>query len=367
MSEVTVREPLSQRADRDGAGGWAGWLTGHLRRRWQIYLGILISAFFTYRVLAKIWDQLGEVWYFLSQARYLWFIPGVAVYFLGVWARTWRWHYMLRPIRRVSLRRLFPIVCIGYMGNNIFPYRAGELLRAYVLRREEKVPISASLATILAERIFDGIVMLLFVFFGLFTSTHTVPPAWRRFVIIFTALFLGALLLFFLIAIFPGQTRGLYLWLIARLVPERFRQTVQGVADRFLEGLRCLRSPADLGMVFVTSVVVWLAETVKYWFVMYAFTFTAEPSGFPVPFYVLMLMNGVVNLFTTLPAAPGYIGTFDDPGIEILNAFGVKEAAAAAYTFALHAALWLPITVVGAVFMLRRGLSWGAVREEMEE
>ncbi|MGD2039599.1 MAG: lysylphosphatidylglycerol synthase domain-containing protein, partial [Anaerolineae bacterium] len=79
---------------------------------------------------------------------------------------------------------------------------------------------------------------------------------------------------------------------------------------------------------------------------------------FEVSFFVLMLMNGVVNLFTTIPSAPGYLGTFDEPGIEILKAFGVDGDIAGAYTLVLHAALWLPITLLGAFYMWRESLGW---------
>jgi uncharacterized protein (TIRG00374 family) len=333
------------------------WLGAHLKRRWQIYFGLAISVIFLYPVVQE--KQFDQVWGYVQQAQYVWILPGVAVYFFGVWARTWRWHYMLRPIRTISLRRLFPVVCIGYMGNNIYPYRAGEVLRAYVLRREEGVSISASLATVVAERIFDGIVMLLFVFIGL-PLAPGVSPDWRRWVILFTCLFFGALLIFFLIAASPRRTQTVYNWLIERIVPRRFREPVRGVADRFVEGLRCLRSPRDLGMIFVTSVVIWLAETAKYWFVMQGFPFD-------VPFYVLMLMNGVVNLFTTIPSAPGYIGTFDRPGIEILESSGVQGEIATAYTLVLHAALWLPITALGAFYMVRKSLSWREVQQEIAE
>jgi len=283
----------------------------------------------------------------------------VAVYFFGVWARTWRWHYMLRPVQKVSLKRLFPIVCIGYMGNNIYPYRAGEVLRAYALQRKEGTSISASLATILAERIFDGIIMLIFVFIGL-PFTTAITSDWRNRVILFTVAFFGALAVFFLIAVSPRRTQAVYTWVIGRVVPRRFRRPVQGVADRFVGGLRCLRSPRDMGMIFVTSVVIWLAETVKYWFVMHAFPFS-------VPFYILMLMNGVVNLFTTIPAGPGYVGTFDLPGILVLESHGIETAVATAYTFALHVALWLPITALGAFYMvrMRKELAWGRARQEV--
>jgi hypothetical protein len=81
---------------------------------------------------------------------------------------------------------------------------------------------------------------------------------------------------------------------------------------------------------------------------------------FHVSFFTLMLMNGIVNLATTIPSAPGYIGTFDTPGIETLVAYGVVRAVATGYTLVLHMALWLPITVLGAYYLAREGISWGA-------
>ena len=134
-------------------------------KRWQFWLGVLISIAFMYLALRGL--RLEEVGGALQGANYWWLLPGVAVYFLGVWARAWRWHYLLRPLKAISTRTMFPIVCIGYMGNNIYPARAGEVLRAVVLKRKEDVPISASLATIIVERVFDGVVMLAFVFLNL--------------------------------------------------------------------------------------------------------------------------------------------------------------------------------------------------------
>jgi uncharacterized protein (TIRG00374 family) len=319
-----------------------------MHKRWQFWLGVVISAVFLYVALRKL--NLAEVWFYIKHARYWWLLPGVAIYFCGVWARTWRWHYMLRAVKAIPVKRLFPVVCIGYMGNNIYPARIGELLRAYVLKRQEGVSVSTSLAPILVERIFDGVVMLLFVFVGL-PLVPSLPDRWRTFVIVFSLLFFGALAVFFFIAASPRRSKAIYNWAIDRLVPKRFREPVRGFADRFMEGLYFLRSGRDVAMVFVTSLVIWLAETGKYWFVMHAFDFS-------VSFFVLMLMNGVVNLFTTIPSAPGYIGTFDTPGIEVLVAFGVNPEIAGAYTLVLHAALWLPITLLGLYYMGRASMSW---------
>ena len=86
---------------------------------------------------------------------------------------------------------------------------------------------------------------------------------------------------------------------------------------RFLSGLESLRSPFEALMILFTTVIIWLLETGKYWFVMHAFPFQ-------VSFFTLMLMNGIVNLATTIPSAPGYVGTFDAPGIAVLVAYGVR-------------------------------------------
>lgn len=321
-----------------------------MKRYWKVGLGIGISALFLWIALRGL--KLSEVWADIRSANYWWLIPSVAVYFIGVWVRTWRWDYMLRPLKHIPVARLFPVVVIGYMGNNIYPFRAGELLRAYVLKQREGVAVGASLATVIVERVFDGLVMLMFVFIGL--PFFPLPPNYRALVIMASVAFFGALILFFVLAAFPAQMQRLVDWVAARFLPVRVGAAVRDFTTRFLEGLISLRSFRNVLMIFFTSLLIWLLETLKYWFVMHAFDFgTAD-----VTFFALMLMNGVVNLATTLPSAPGYVGTFDTPGIKVLELYGVASPVATAYTLVLHAALWLPITLLGGYLMIREGLGW---------
>src|SRR5512147_18292 len=153
---------LRYNSARRGAASRLFWVWRSNVKRWQLWLGLAVSAIFLWLALRNL--KLEEVFGYLQTANYGWLLPGIAVYFLAVGGRTWRWHYLLKPLKEVSLRRLFPVVTIGYMGNNVYPARAGELLRAYVLKRNEQVSASASLATIVVEKMFDGLVMLLFVF-----------------------------------------------------------------------------------------------------------------------------------------------------------------------------------------------------------
>ena len=327
-------------------------------KKWQFWVGVFISGVFLYFALRGL--KLGDFWQAVRSANYWWILPGIAVYFVAVWARAWRWHYLLLPIQKISTWSMFPVTCIGYMGNNIYPARAGEVLRAIILKRKEGVPISASVATIIVEKIFDAVVMMGFVFVNL-PELAKVGAANSGFVgniqevaLIGTGIFMAALLIFILAAVFPQITARIVQWFIDRVIPRRIRPRTSGILHKFLDGLASLRSPKNVLMVMLTSVVIWLLETGKYWFVMHAF----PGNGFPVSFFALMLMNGVVNLVTIIPSAPGYIGTFDAAGIAVLAAYGVDPSAAAGYTIVLHVALWLPITLLGAYYMTREGIKW---------
>jgi uncharacterized protein (TIRG00374 family) len=323
-------------------------------KKWQFWLGVLVSVLFIGLALRGL--RLDEFWNKVQTANYWWLLPSIAVYFVAVWVRAWRWHFLLVPVKKIPTKTIFPITTIGYMGNNIYPARAGEVLRAVVLKRREGVSISASLATIIVERIFDGVVMLGFVFVNLpelakLTGSSGFVGNIQQVAVIGTGVFIGALVIFLLAAMFPQITIKIGQWFIDRLLPQRLRQQTGGLMHKFLDGLASLRSPFNILMVFVTSLVIWLLETGKYWLVMHAFHFS-------VSFFALMLMNGIVTLATTIPSAPGYIGTFDAPGIAVLMAYGVDQATAAGYTLVLHVALWLPITLLGAYFFTREGIHW---------
>jgi hypothetical protein len=377
-------------------------------KKWQFWLGVLISILFLWLALRGL--KLGDFWGAMQKANYIWLVPGILVYFVGVWVRAWRWHYLLGPIKKIPTKTMFPVTTIGYMGNNIYPARAGEVLRAVVLKRKEGVSVSASLATIIVERIFDGVVMLAFVFVNLselakLTGASGFVGNIQQVAIWGSAIFAAAMLTFLLAAALPYQAEKFATWAFQRFLPERIRrpgawfkfvlsflldriyedgakiiqkgmETVPAterendfiflkskaieMTTKFLSGLKSLRSPFNVLMVFLTSVVIWLLETGKYWFVMHAFDFS-------VSFFALMLMNGIVNLATTIPSAPGYIGTFDAPGIAVLTAYGVDHATAAGYTLVLHVALWVPVTALGAYYLTREGIKWNEfLRAEAE-
>ncbi len=321
-------------------------------KQWQIGLGLLISAGFLWLALRNM--HLGDVWQNLRGANYAWLLPTVLAYFVTVGLRAWRWQIVIAPIKRVAWRRLFGIVVLGYLGNNIYPFRIGELLRVLALHEWEDVPVSGALATLLVERVFDGLAVLALVFVAL--PLLNLPGIQvQALVVSASVLFFGLLAVFVALALQPERALRLVTWLSGRFVPGRWRDGVLGVSGRFLQGLAALRSGRGVTAVLLISVLIWLVETAKYWFVMRAFPFE-------VSFVALMLTNGVVNLATILPSTPGFVGTFDLPIIATLSFMGVDAALAAAYTVVVHATFWLSSTVFGVVYMLAAGLRWSDLR-----
>ncbi len=322
-------------------------------KKWYFWVSLVVSALFLYLALRGL--QFDLVFDAIKSINLLWLLAVVPIYFTSVWFRSLRWNYLLRPIKKLPTKEVFPVVAIGYMGNNIFPARAGELLRSAVLKRRYQIPISASLASIIVERIIDGVVMLGFIFFNLtelnkLTDSSGFVGSIRSLALWGSLAFIGALLFFLIAAKLPQKTEA-FIRKIAGIFPEKWQEKILDIGLRFITGIEALNSWKSLGMVLGTSVVIWLLETSVYWVVMRAFPMQ-------VSFFGLMLMNGILNLSTTLPSAPGYIGTFDAPGIARMSAYGVDKTLAAGYTLVLHAALWLPVTLLGAYYFTREGLNW---------
>ena len=326
---------------------------GQLRKRWSVLvLGAVISAgllWFTFRDL-----HMEEILDALRGANYWWLVPGVAIYFISVWFRSWRWSFLLRGSKRIAAHRLYPVVVIGYMGNNVLPFRLGEVLRAYVLWRRERVNVGTSLTTAVLERLFDGLTMVLFVLFGLLF----VPMSafFSRLVSIASAVFFGALVVFLVLAARPRLLRRITHDVIESLVPERVRDPRLDLVEDVIEGLESLRSGRDVLVIFLVTVWVWILETLKYWLVSFAF-------DLQLPYYGIVLMGGVVNLLTALPSLPGYIGTFEGGGVQVLEVIGAPSGAAASYVLVLHAILLLPVTLLGLIFLANAGVRWAEIWE----
>ena len=268
-------------------------------RSWRVWLGFAISFIFLF--VAFRGQDFNEIWASLRQAEYIWLLPALAAYFLGVGVRSVRWHYLLRAVGSIPARQLFPVVVIGYMANNVLPLRAGEVVRSYALSARFGVRKSSALATIAIERIFDGLTMLAF----LLVASLSIALSSRLWWVVLSASVLFAILSTVLFAfVLSPRLRDWSVALAVRMLPGRVSVRVEQMAQSFFEGLGILRRGQDLVSVALTSILAWLLEATMYLLI-------AEGFGLDISPLAILMVTAVANLATLIPSSPGYVGPFE--------------------------------------------------------
>lgn len=315
-------------------------------RDWQFWLGLAVSLFFLYWAFRQAGD-LGKVGGAIAAANYIYMLPALVAYFIGVGLRAIRWHLLLRPLKSIGSRRLFPIVVIGYMANDVMPARMGELVRAYVLSRDEGVSKTAGLATIFVERVVDGITMLLFV---AVVSLLVPLGTGLQQIASFAAVALFSLALAAVVAARSPEGSRRLIGLVTLFAPKRASHKIEVALERFVGGMAILQNGRLMVGVLALSAVVWLFEAAMYYLVGLGF-------GLGLGFTPFVLTTAIANLGTMVPSSPGYVGTFEALATFSLSRFSVSADTALSYVVALHAALLIPVTLLGFYYMWRRHIS----------
>jgi glycosyltransferase 2 family protein len=311
------------------------------RRRWQTWAGVAISAIFL--ALAFRGQHPRDVLATLREVDLRWLPPALLLFSLGVLIRAVRWSILLRPLAPLSPAQVLPALLAGYTANNILPLRTGELVRAYLLGSRHGLRTSATLGTIAVERLLDGLTMLGFLLASMTVISPT--PELRRIAWIAAVLFAVAIV-FLGLLVRGGALRDRMLGLLLAVLPGSMRERVASIADAFLGGLGALTRRSDLATVILASVAAWSCEAGMYWAIARGF---GPPVSDAITGAAAVLITGVANLATLVPAAPGYVGTFE-AGVLLAasGALGLPRGLALSYALLVHAALWFPVTVVGA-------------------
>ena len=302
----------------------------------------------------------------LRQANYIYVAPAIALYFVAVYFRAVRWRYLLSPMGSFPVARLYPVVVIGYMANNLIPARLGELVRSYYLSRREQCSASAALGTIAVERVYDGLTLLAFaalagpllLVLGMFRGHGDLSRSTAiALAVAIVAIFVAALLILTLLAKRTNSRTIVDFGL--RFVPgDRRKDRVRTMANAFIQGLEVLNSPQKHLALFLLSLPVWLLEGSMYLLVGYSFGLADHFPSFWHLVLVVLLLTATSNLITSLPTAIGGIGPFELVAQQTLVALGIGPSLAGAYGVFLHlAALWLPVNLAGLCLLWWQNLS----------
>ncbi len=331
-------------------------------RQQTLILNLGISLVFLDLVFGQIeWaSMLGA----FAKANYWTLPPAMGLVVLSLFLRTWRWQWLLRAVGQVPFGPAFRATNIGIGANMVLPARAGEFLRAYALGRATHSSKTAIFATLVVERIFDGLTILLSLVGVVLLGVRS--PEVKRIGVVGGVFYAGALvgvsLFYFRQAWFAS--------LAERLLPENWASRALNLLNAFADGLHVLRDGRQLLIVSLQSLLIWFVLGWSFYPVMLAFDF-----GPPMPLFAPFLLLPLLALGLTIPGAPGGVGIIQYMGVLALRlsfaAAGDGLAAdfpeqAAAFSLLMHFSQAAPEVALGAWAFLAEGLTWGEVEEGRE-
>jgi uncharacterized protein (TIRG00374 family) len=318
-------------------------MSAKLRRRLLLSMGFALLVY----VAIALWSDSAELKAALVDFPWPWLIPVILLTLVNYVARLLRWHWWLRilgvNIRLFDTSRIFGIGMVMVMT----PGKAGELLKAYMVKNVAAAPMAVTAPTIVAERMIDGAAMIMLAAFGLF-----VFPDPR------TQLVAGVFIAAFLTGVVVLQYRPLALQAIAfgEKVPVVKKYVHQ--LHALYESSYTLFKPRHLIPALMIGVVAWGVEGIAYAIVLVGF-------GAPATLDTLIKAVFIFNISTVigaLLALPGGLGGVE--GSMIFQSQRLLDLSAASATagalLTRFVTLWMGVGIGVVSFLLWHDLLAGA-------
>ena len=313
----------------------------------------LFAWFLSHANLASVWTQV-------KRARIDLLVAGFFAVILTYVIRAWRWQYLLHPIGPTRFRTAFRTTVIGFAALGVLPARAGDVLRPYLLARQEGLLVSATLATIVMERVLDliAVLALLALYVWGIADPAALPPALLRGIEVSSALAGGVAIalmgVMWVLATHPERIGGL-VFAMARVLPHAAADRLAGLARTFSGGFAVAREPRALAAAIAWSFPLWLAIAAEAWLVTIAFDIA-------MPFTGTFLLQALLVIGVAVPT-PGAVGSYHEAyRIGVTTFFGAPEDTAVAAAIVTHAISYFPVVLAGIVFMAQDGLSFGRIK-----
>lgn len=315
------------------------------RRHLHLTGGVLIS-------LLALWYSFRNVrfpllFHALWKGHYGWLLPVLLLMNASFLFRALFWRTTLSVSRKVSIGHLYSSILVGYMGNNLLPFRGGEMVRLLYTNRLEKISLAVLFSTIFLERFFDVILLttILFLFFLLHGTDRYAGKG----------MILGGVivLMFFSLLALVHFRKQLVSLLLRVCSPEDggFRGKIAGMAEKILHGLSSLASPRHLAALFGISTIVWSMGLLGCYFYLKIFDLDMHP----VPMSVAFLL--FTNLALLLPSSPGGIGVIQFATLYSMRLFGVQDEQAIALSVIYQLVPFIFTTMMGWYFIHRQHMS----------
>jgi uncharacterized protein (TIRG00374 family) len=305
--------------------------------------------------------NFSEVWRHVRSARLSLLLVALACVGGSLWIRAVRWQYLLDPIGPTRFRTVFRTSVIGFAALAVLPARVGDLLRPYLLARQDGLPFAATIATIVLERVLDciAVLVLMGIYVWGFADHSTWPPAFLRPVEIATAVgLIGSLALIvvmWVLATHPERI-GAFVTATAWVLPRAWAVRLGGIASGFSSGFAVARAPRDLVIAMLLSFPLWVAIAAESWAVTAALHIA-------MPLVGSFLLQAMLVIGVAVPT-PGGVGSYHEAyRFGVTTFFGASNDQAVAAAIVTHIVSYVPIVLLGVFFMAQDGLSFGRLTQ----
>ena len=324
-----------------------------------LVVGLLISALAFWWALPP--DGLSSLPGYLASANSTTLLLAVVVATSTFVIRAWRWRFLLRAEEggTVSWSAAWHATAIGFMANNVLPFRLGEVIRGLAVSRLSPTRLPAALVSIAVERVFDALAVVALFAFALTSATMPTNvmlgdrPAGQ---LVQMVAILGVVAL--VAAVIAGLYPGPFERLLRRLIPwPALAGKLADLVRSFAHGLKALHDPRRILVVAAGSLLLW---SVNAW----SFGLAFQAFGLPGGMAASVLLQTFVVFGVALPAAPGYAGVFELAIVAAAKLLGVPDGAAFAAALTYHVLTYIPITLIGAWSLKETGLKLGELKQQ---
>lgn len=298
-----------------------------------------------------------ELWHHVRDADLFLMLLGVVVANLVFPLRAIRWGPILDPVApNLPFGPLWRATAIGFMANSILPTgRAGEIVRPFMLVRETQIPFSAAFASLVVDRVFDALCVLLLILVALFDPSMPEGISYDAFMGTTVFVIVGLTAALYAIVFFPDFLIRVF-EAFARRVAPTFEERGRDMLRSFAAGLGVLRQPRRFAVVFFWAMAMWLVQPLGFWLGFKAI-------GIDVSFTAALLVQGIIVFAVVVPSTPGFFGLFEAGAKTGLAIYGVHENLALAWGLTFHILSLIPIVVIGLYYLARSGVKLSDLKQ----
>jgi uncharacterized protein (TIRG00374 family) len=331
--------------------------TSARRFPWHTVVIAVLTAVLLWMFFRNV--NLREAWQAAVHADFVLLAIAVGVTFVTYSLRAQRWRILLSPLGPVRFRTAFRTTLVGFTALFLLPGRVGEILRPYLLAKQEGLNPASAFATVVVERLLDvTAVLLLFAVAIPLVGIEIGPEV--RFAGIVSAI--GAVVALAVLSLLAGHPErlGKLAGRLGSRLPERFRVAFARMVQTFAEGLIVMRNPGHLAAAGLWSIAVWVSIGVGIWIEIAAFNMDVSFAG-------SFIVVGYLAVGVSVPTPGGAGGFHYFYKAALTNFFGANPDVAAAAAIVLHLISFVPVSIAGMVVMWQDGLTLGRLQSMKSE